>query len=166
MKLADKIRTHSREKYVLAARKKKVRRFSIRAGDVVNELGIGGSRAPAVCSAETPAGASSPNQRSTSKPVTPCTPNAPLPAGDCVLFQGHGWCRAATTTNTTYRQPTRLTTSAAARRSRPGEWPSPPTPSKVLPKSSTTVDKHAATTSCRKVPVPGRDRKYTISVRR
>jgi len=51
MKLADKIRTHSREKYVLAARKKKVRRFSIRAGDVVNELGIGGSRAPAVCSA-------------------------------------------------------------------------------------------------------------------
>ena len=51
MKLADKIRTHSREKYVLAARKKKVHRFSIRAGDVVNELGIGGSRAPAVCSA-------------------------------------------------------------------------------------------------------------------
>lgn len=51
MKLADKIRTHSREKYVLAARKKKVNRFSIRAGDVVNELGIGGSRAPAVCSA-------------------------------------------------------------------------------------------------------------------
>src|SRR5450755_4809725 len=51
MKLADKIRSHSREKYVLAARKKKVRRFSIRAGDVVNELGIGGGRAPAVCSA-------------------------------------------------------------------------------------------------------------------
>lgn len=51
MKLADKIRTHSREKYVLAARRKKVRRFSIRAGDVVSELGIGGSRAPAVCSA-------------------------------------------------------------------------------------------------------------------
>jgi hypothetical protein len=28
-----------------------VSRFSIRAGDVVNELGIGGGRAPAVCSA-------------------------------------------------------------------------------------------------------------------
>ena len=51
MKLADKIRIHGREQYVLPARKKKVRRFSIRAGDVVNELGIGGGRAPAVCSA-------------------------------------------------------------------------------------------------------------------
>ncbi len=51
MKLADTIRAHGREKYVLPARKKRVRRFSIRAGDVVNELGIGGSRAPAVCSA-------------------------------------------------------------------------------------------------------------------
>ena len=28
-----------------------MRRFSIRAGDVVSELGIGGGRAPAVCSA-------------------------------------------------------------------------------------------------------------------
>jgi hypothetical protein len=51
MKLADKIRSHSREKYVLPALKKKVSRFSIRAGDVVHELGIGGHRAPAVCSA-------------------------------------------------------------------------------------------------------------------
>ena len=51
MKLADRIRIHSRDKYVLAARKTKVRRFSIRAGDVVEELGIGGRRAPAVCSA-------------------------------------------------------------------------------------------------------------------
>ncbi len=51
MKLADKIRNYGRKQYVLPARKKKVRRFSIRAGDVVNELGIGGSRAPAVCSA-------------------------------------------------------------------------------------------------------------------
>lgn len=51
MKLADRIRIHSRDKYALAARRRKVRRFSIRAGDVVNELGIGGSRAPAVCSA-------------------------------------------------------------------------------------------------------------------
>jgi hypothetical protein len=51
MKLADTIRSHGREKYVLPARKKKLPRFSIRAGDVVNELGIGGGRAPAVCSA-------------------------------------------------------------------------------------------------------------------
>jgi hypothetical protein len=51
MRLADKIRSHGREKYVLPAREKRVRRFSIRAGDVVNELGIGGGRAPAVCSA-------------------------------------------------------------------------------------------------------------------
>jgi hypothetical protein len=51
MKLADTIRSHGREKYVLPARKKRLPRFSIRAGDVVNELGIGGGRAPAVCSA-------------------------------------------------------------------------------------------------------------------
>jgi hypothetical protein len=51
MKLSDTIRAHSRERYVLPAREKRIRRFSIRAGDVVNELGIGGSRAPAVCSA-------------------------------------------------------------------------------------------------------------------
>lgn len=51
MKLADTIRSHTREKYVLPARAKRVSRFSIRAGDVVRELGIGGRRAPAVCSA-------------------------------------------------------------------------------------------------------------------
>ncbi len=51
MKLADKIRTHGREKYVLPARERKSSRFCIRAGDVVRELGIGGHRAPAVCSA-------------------------------------------------------------------------------------------------------------------
>ena len=51
MKLADTIRAHSRAKYVLPARERRLRRFAIRAGDVVNELGIGGSRAPAVCSA-------------------------------------------------------------------------------------------------------------------
>jgi hypothetical protein len=51
MKLSDAIRAHGREKYVLPAREKRVTRFSIRAGDVVNELGIGGGRAPAVCSA-------------------------------------------------------------------------------------------------------------------
>jgi hypothetical protein len=51
MKLADRIRSYGREKYVLPARKTKLARFSIRTGDVVHELGIGGSRAPAVCSA-------------------------------------------------------------------------------------------------------------------
>src|SRR5258708_37826837 len=51
MKLSDTIRAHGREKYVLPAREKRISRFTIRAGDVVNELGIGGSRAPAVCSA-------------------------------------------------------------------------------------------------------------------
>jgi hypothetical protein len=51
MKLSDTIRAHGREKYVLAARERSASRFSIRAGDVVNELGIGASRAAAVCSA-------------------------------------------------------------------------------------------------------------------
>jgi len=51
MKLADRIRVHGRERYVRPAREKKVSRFSIRTGDVVRELGIGGQRAPAVCSA-------------------------------------------------------------------------------------------------------------------
>jgi hypothetical protein len=51
MKLADRIRTHGRQRYVLPAREGRVSRFSIRAGDVVHELGIGGQRAPAVCSA-------------------------------------------------------------------------------------------------------------------
>jgi hypothetical protein len=51
VKLADRIRAYGRQKYVLPARKRRVDRFSIRAGDVVQELRIGGSRAPAVCSA-------------------------------------------------------------------------------------------------------------------
>jgi hypothetical protein len=51
MKLADRIRTWGRDKYVVPARENKLARFSIRTGDVVSELGIGGSRAPAVCSA-------------------------------------------------------------------------------------------------------------------
>jgi len=50
MQNADKIRIHSRDKYVLPARKRKMKRFSIRAGDVVRELGMNG-RVPAVCSA-------------------------------------------------------------------------------------------------------------------
>ena len=51
MKLSDTIRAHGCEKYVLPARERRASRFSIRAGDVVNELGIGASRAAAVCSA-------------------------------------------------------------------------------------------------------------------
>ncbi len=47
---ADKIRIHSTEKYVLPARKQNMKRFSIRAGDVVRELRMNG-RVPAVCSA-------------------------------------------------------------------------------------------------------------------
>jgi hypothetical protein len=50
MTLADKIRTHSRDKYALPARERKQKRFSIKAGDVVHELKITGY-APAVCSA-------------------------------------------------------------------------------------------------------------------
>jgi hypothetical protein len=50
MRDADRIRMHGRERYVLPAREQKQDRFSIRAGDVVRELGISG-RAPAVCSA-------------------------------------------------------------------------------------------------------------------
>jgi hypothetical protein len=51
MKLADRIRIYGREKYVVPARTRKLSRFTIRTGDVVRELGIGGGRAPAVCSA-------------------------------------------------------------------------------------------------------------------
>lgn len=47
---ADKIRLHAREKYVLPARERKQKRFSINAGNVVRELRLAG-RAPAVCSA-------------------------------------------------------------------------------------------------------------------
>jgi hypothetical protein len=47
---ADKIRVFGKEKYVLPARQRKQKRFSIRVGDVVRELKLTG-RAPAVCSA-------------------------------------------------------------------------------------------------------------------
>lgn len=47
---ADQIRLHARQKYVLPARERKQKRFSINAGDVVRELRLAG-RAPAVCSA-------------------------------------------------------------------------------------------------------------------
>ena len=49
-KMADAIRTYTRNKYVLPARKQKLRRFSIRAGDIVRDLKLYG-RVPAVCSA-------------------------------------------------------------------------------------------------------------------
>lgn len=49
-KSADKIRAYGRERYVLPAQNCQLRRFSIRAGDVVRELRLIG-RVPAVCSA-------------------------------------------------------------------------------------------------------------------
>lgn len=49
-KSADSIRTHGRNKYVVPARNRHLRRFSIRTGDVVRELSLLG-RVPAVCSA-------------------------------------------------------------------------------------------------------------------
>ncbi len=49
-KMADDIRTYVRNKYVVTARNQKLRRFSIRAGDVVRDLKLYG-RVPAVCSA-------------------------------------------------------------------------------------------------------------------
>jgi len=51
MRDADRIRMHGRERYVLPAREQKQDRFSIRAGDVLRELRMGGRGAPAVCSA-------------------------------------------------------------------------------------------------------------------
>jgi hypothetical protein len=50
MQKADRIRIYSTEKYVVPARRQKMKSFSIRAGDVVRELGLNG-RVPAVCSA-------------------------------------------------------------------------------------------------------------------
>jgi len=49
-RMADDIRTHGRNKYVVPAQNQKLRRFSIRAGDVVRDLKLYG-RVPAVCSA-------------------------------------------------------------------------------------------------------------------
>jgi hypothetical protein len=50
MRDADRIRIYGQEKYVLPARQRKEKRFSIRVGDVVRELKLNG-RTPAVCSA-------------------------------------------------------------------------------------------------------------------
>ena len=47
---ADKIRAHGRERYVVPARKRRLEKFSVRAGDVVRDLKLLG-RVPAVCSA-------------------------------------------------------------------------------------------------------------------
>jgi hypothetical protein len=48
---ADKIRRHGRERYVLPARERKQKRFSIRVSDLLRELRMSGRGAPAVCSA-------------------------------------------------------------------------------------------------------------------
>jgi hypothetical protein len=50
MRDADRIRIYGQEKYVLPARQRKEKRFSIRVGDVVRELKLNG-RTPAICSA-------------------------------------------------------------------------------------------------------------------
>ena len=47
---ADAIRLHGREKYVVPARERQQKRFSIRTGDVLRELKLNG-RVPAICSA-------------------------------------------------------------------------------------------------------------------
>lgn len=47
---ADKIRFHSRKRYVLSARNRGDKRFSIQVGEVVRQLGLT-DRVPAVCSA-------------------------------------------------------------------------------------------------------------------
>ena len=50
MRVADRIRVHGREKYVVPARSRKERSFSIRTGDVLRELKMSGLT-PAICSA-------------------------------------------------------------------------------------------------------------------
>lgn len=50
MRDADRIRVYGQEKYVLPARQRNEKRFSIRVGDVVRDLKLNG-RTPAVCSA-------------------------------------------------------------------------------------------------------------------
>ena len=51
MRQADEIRAYAREKYVAPARGQRERRFSIRTGDIVRGMGLGGGRTPAACSA-------------------------------------------------------------------------------------------------------------------
>ncbi len=50
MTTADRIRSHGREKYVMPARHRREKRFSIKSGDVLREMELNG-RAPAICSA-------------------------------------------------------------------------------------------------------------------
>jgi hypothetical protein len=50
MTYADRIRLHGRDKYVMPARRRHEKRFSIKTGDVVRELKLNGYT-PAVCSA-------------------------------------------------------------------------------------------------------------------
>lgn len=50
MTTADRIRSHGKEKYVMPARQRSDKKFSIKAGDVLREMGLNG-RAPAICSA-------------------------------------------------------------------------------------------------------------------
>jgi len=51
MTYAEKIRLHAREKYVIPARNRKQMRFSIRAGDVLREMGMSARNMPGVCEA-------------------------------------------------------------------------------------------------------------------
>ena len=51
MKQADQIRTYARERYVVPARAKRDKRFSITTGDVVREMKLVWRSTPAVCSA-------------------------------------------------------------------------------------------------------------------
>jgi hypothetical protein len=51
MTIADRIRLHAKQRYLIPARVRNEQRVSIRAGDVVREMDLGGGRAPAVCSA-------------------------------------------------------------------------------------------------------------------
>jgi hypothetical protein len=51
MKQADQIRDYARVNYVVPARARGERRFTIRAGDVVRDMELIGGRTPAVCSA-------------------------------------------------------------------------------------------------------------------
>jgi len=50
MTTAEVIRLHGKEKYVVPARQRQEKRFSIRTGDVLRELKLNG-RVPAICSA-------------------------------------------------------------------------------------------------------------------
>jgi hypothetical protein len=50
LKTADAIRLHGKQKYVVPARQRHEKRFSIKTGDVLHDLRLNG-RVPAICSA-------------------------------------------------------------------------------------------------------------------